>query len=959
LAGLIWLGGMAALGAEPPRLPEPVPVPLSGDPMQATVHRLANGLTVYLSPNPLEPRVSARIVVRAGSKQDPPDSTGMAHYLEHMLFKGSRSLGTLDYAKEEKHLKEISRLYDELFLASSTAAREAIYVRIDAESVQLSSYAVPNEIDRLYNEKGFQGVNAFTTEENTVYVCNFPANRAELWARVEADRFAHPVFRLFQSEIEAVFEEKNRSMDNAARILDEALERQLYKVHPYGQYTVLGSTEHLKNPSLSKMYSFFDAYYRPNNMALVLSGDFRREEMLRLIEKHFGNWRPAADIPRREWPVPVPRGAERVEVRYEAEEQATIAWLTAPRSSPDADALAVMDMVIDNAAAGLLNLELNQAQKVKESGSYPRLLNDAGAWYVWAVPKKGQSLEEAQRLLLETVEHLKTGRFTEEDVRAIITDFEVDAKKKLESNDSRAALMEESFAGREEWAFTAARLDRLRRVTKQDVLRVARRYLGPDRVIAYRREGRPSLQPISKPKFTKIALDPDRRSPFFEELRRLEARPLAPRWLQAGRDYEVRELPWGKLYWTRNPLNDLFSISFEFDRGWRHDRLLCEAVSLLGLSGAAGLSAEDFKKRLYALGASMETSCGEQESSVRLSGLDANFEKSLELLLSRLSSPRPAPGTLARMIGVRVGAHRDQKKDPGFMHRALGEFAMRGSESAALNDLSDAELEGMKESKLLELIRSIFAYRRSALYAGPRLPASLEKALSAGGPPYRTAPARVPRRYVKPAAARILLTHRDMVQSRVGLFAADEAFDPDKVVDYQFYNEYMGGMSGVIFQEVRETRALAYSASGSYKPGARREDESLLVGAAGCQADKTIETAALMGSLLGKMPVSAERFRLARRALEEAYRSDVVTFRQIPGTLLAWEWQGISGGDPRPARFQKVLQYSQKDIEGFARRFQDKPLTVYMLGNRERIDLPGLRVVGTLEEKTIDELVPY
>ncbi|MEQ1920801.1 MAG: pitrilysin family protein, partial [Elusimicrobiota bacterium] len=296
-----------------PSVPAVQETPSPNDAMGVSIHRLPNGLTVYLSPNKGEPRVSARIVVRAGSKNDPADSTGMAHYLEHMLFKGTGRLGTLDYEKERPQLERIRGLYEDLFKTKNEDARAKIYKEIDAANGRASTYAVPNEFDRFYRSIGAEGLNAYTSDEQTVYVVSIPANRLEAWAKVEAERFKSPVFRLFQTEIETVYEEKNRSLDNAERIISDELDNRLYKHHPYGQQPTLGSIEHLKNPSLAKMYAFYDRWYAPNNMAIALSGDFDRAKTLELIKNHFGSWtpHPLPELPK--WELPRPKAEETYE----------------------------------------------------------------------------------------------------------------------------------------------------------------------------------------------------------------------------------------------------------------------------------------------------------------------------------------------------------------------------------------------------------------------------------------------------------------------------------------------------------------------------------------------------------------------------------------------------------------------------------------------------------------------
>ncbi|HAZ07773.1 MAG TPA: hypothetical protein DCZ01_04440 [Elusimicrobia bacterium] len=959
----LCLAAPVAAKSKPSRLSPAVPAvlatPRRDDPMGASIHRLPNGLTVYLSPNQGLPRVTAWIAVRAGSKHDPSDSTGIAHYLEHMLFKGTTKLGALDSAAEAPHLERIRALYDTLFNTKDETARAAVYKEIDAENVKASAYAIPNEIDKFYRAIGARGLNAFTSDEQTVYVVDLPSNRLEAWGALESERFKSPVFRLFQTEIETVYEEKNRSMDNAERILGEEVERRLYKVHPYGQQTTLGSVEHLKNPSLSKMYAFYDRWYAPNNMAIALAGDFDREKALELIGRRFGSWTPKPLPPLPAWLLPRPKGTERYEVRYEAEEKVVLAWPTVAHSHPDADALTVLDMLMDNSAAGLLNLRLNQAQKVKAAGSYTSNQNDAGAWYLWALPKKDQTPEEAENLLLETVAALKNGEFEDSDITAVITAFEIAEKRKLESNEGRAATMASSFVSFEPWEREVERLERLRRVTKDDVLRAAKLYLNGDYVSVTRRAGKPEIPNIAKPAFTKMEIDPSRQSPFVKEALAIPAKPIEPRWLEANRDYQVAPIAGGRLYAAKNPYNDLFELTFQANRGWRHDRKLCAALELLGLSGAGPYSAEDFKKKLFALGTSISYSCDEQESSVHLEGIDRNFWPSLQLAAERFDWPNVSSGALARMVSVDLGAREDEKKDPGAVQRALGEYAMRGRKSAVLGRLTDEELKRLSESELKSLIRDYPLWTRRVAYVGPRTISETAKLLDSGRSFKPTAP-RAPMHYLKPSRGKVLFTHRDMVQAQVGLFASNEVYDPSRVVDYQFYSQYMGGgMSAVIFQEVREARSLAYSANGGHTTIADKGDETQVWGRLGCQADKTPEAVELMLRLFRDFPASPTRFSETARAVEEGYRTNPTPFRAIPTTVMNWEDQGLSGGDPRPKRFERALKYTLPETETFAKRLQDKPMTVWILGHRQRAGLDRLKTLGDWEEKGLGDIFPY
>src|SRR5437867_5564834 len=406
------------------------------DPMAVQIYQLDNGLTIYLTENHETPRFEAQIAVRAGSKQDPAESTGLAHYLEHMLFKGTTKVGTLDFEKEKPHLDRITELYERHFHETDPEKRKAIYAEINKESQLAAQFEIPNEMDKLYKAMGEQGLNAHTWHEETVYQVNLPRNRLEQWALIESERFQHPVFRLFQPELEIVYEEKNQTLDNKEAIIQFAVNKLLFKNHPYGQQTTIGEVEHLKNPSLKNMYEFFERNYVPGNMAIVISGDIRPRQTIKLIDRHFSAWQ-ARPVPQpRQWEEKPLQEAERVTVKYKGEEYVLLAFRTPGRNDPEAEALKLIDMILSNSTAGLIDLNLNQQQKVRRAGSSPELNNDFGGEYLWGIPKKGQSLKEVEDLLLQQMERIRKGGFEDCIIPAIITDFKKTRNAMLESDDS-------------------------------------------------------------------------------------------------------------------------------------------------------------------------------------------------------------------------------------------------------------------------------------------------------------------------------------------------------------------------------------------------------------------------------------------------------------------------------------------------------------------------------------------
>ncbi|HOE94733.1 MAG TPA: insulinase family protein, partial [Candidatus Cryptobacteroides sp.] len=269
--------------------------------MKSRIYTLDNGLKVYMTVNKEEPRIQTYIAVRSGGKNDPHETTGLAHYFEHLMFKGTEQFGTQDYEVEKPLLDEIERLFEEYRTITDPSERTAFYKKIDSVSYEASKIAIPNEYDKLMSLIGARGTNAWTSQDETVFTEDIPSNQIENWAKIQADRFRNNVIRGFHTELETVYEEKNMSLTEDNYKLFEALQAGLFKNHPYGTQTVLGTQEQLKNPSITNIKNFYKSYYVPNNIAICLSGDFDPAKTLATIEKYFGDWEPNPNIPKLEY----------------------------------------------------------------------------------------------------------------------------------------------------------------------------------------------------------------------------------------------------------------------------------------------------------------------------------------------------------------------------------------------------------------------------------------------------------------------------------------------------------------------------------------------------------------------------------------------------------------------------------------------------------------------------------
>lgn len=457
---------------------------VTNDPLQARIYTLKNGLKVYLSQYNAAPRIYTQIAVKAGGKNDPADATGLAHYLEHIMFKGSDEFGTLDWTKEKVMLDSIERMFEHYRTLTDSMERVNFYKKIDQYSNDAAKLAIANEYDKMITELGGRGLNAYTTEDRTVYINDIPANQLDNWLQIEASRFRTIVPRLFHTELEAVYEEKNGSLDNDYWKSFEAMFEAAFKKHPYGTQTVIGTIDHLKNPSITEIKNYFTKYYRPNNVAICLSGDLDYDKTIALIDKYFSDWQPNESL--EPWSVvaedPITSPTE-VEIIGPDAEWIYLAYRFPDRKSKAYQLLRLTDMIMANSKAGLIDINLKQKQRVIEPESFVYDFNDYTLHIFNGKPKEGQTLDQVRDLFLEQIELVKKGDFEDWLLDAVVNDLKKNKIRGYESNYVRSDEMVTAFTNGMDWATYVGEIEALRKFSKEDVVKFANQHYGNNYIL--------------------------------------------------------------------------------------------------------------------------------------------------------------------------------------------------------------------------------------------------------------------------------------------------------------------------------------------------------------------------------------------------------------------------------------------------------------------------------------------
>jgi predicted Zn-dependent peptidase len=937
-----------------------------GDSLHTRIYRLKNGLTVYMSPYSDEPRIYTSIAVRAGSKNDPSETTGLAHYLEHMLFKGTDSIGSLDYEKEHVELEKIIELYEKYRLTSDPDKRAAIYRDIDSISNVAASYTVPNEYDKLLNSIGANGTNAYTWVEQTVYINDIPSNELDKWLTIEAERFRNPVMRLFHTELETVYEEKNMTLDSDSRKVWEDLFSGLFKKHTYGTQTTIGTAEHLKKPSIKNVIDYYRRYYVPNNMAICIAGDFDPDSAIRMIDEKFSKLEPR-DVPAFHPPAeaPIIKPVIRKVSGPEAEEL-LIGFRFNGVNTPDADFLTIIDKILYNQTAGLIDLNLNQEQKLLDAASILVFMKDYSVHILSAKPRKGQNLDQVRDLLLEQLEQVKEGKFPDWLLEAVINDLKLEELKLYETNRGRAEAYVDAFIWGMDWENYVNRLDRFSSITKKDIVEFAKKHYTANYVAVYKEHGkRKSTAKIQKPPITPIKVNRDTSSRFAEQLLSQRAGEIEPTFLDFKKDIGFYDINSDiKLHYVPNTENDIYSLYYVFDFGQNNSRKIDLALDYLSYLGTSKYSPAEFSQELYKLGASFSAFTSEDYLYLKLTGLKKNFPRALALLEELLTDARPESAALEKLKdGIRKERSDDKLSKRKILFEAMVNYGKYGPASPFTNVLSNEEIGKITPEELLAEIGNLTGYKHRVLYYGPDRPEALIEELRAQkhfNRKFTPAPQTDQFTELETLKNRVYVVDYDMTQAEIILLSRGEAYDSAKVPMISLFNEYYGGgMSSVVFQELREAKALAYSVFSVYRLPKKKTRHNYVFSYIGTQADKLPEALDGISALMEELPKSPELFSSAKNGILQKIRTERLTKSEI---LFAYEEAGKLGisHDIRKDIYEKAASMDLKDVDLFhAAHFRNKNHIMLVLGKRKNLDMDVLKKYGEVTFLSLDQIFGY
>ena len=921
-------------------------------------YRLENGLTVWLNEDHSQPKVFGAVVVKAGAK-DCPD-TGIAHYFEHMMFKGTDRIGTLDYESEKVLLDSIAMKYDELAMTEDTAARARLQKEINELSIRSSEYVIPNEFNRLINRFGGSGLNAATSYDATIYFNTFSPQYMVQWAEINSERLINPVFRLFQSELETVYEEKNMYGDFIGGQVMDTLMARYFGPHPYA-YPIIGSTKNLKNPRLTEMHKFFEDYYVASNMALILSGDFDAQQVMPILEKAFSRIR-SGNAPKQEKVMLPPfNGRETMKVKFPIPfiKAMGLGFRGVSANHEDQVALNIAVNLLNNAnGTGYLD-KLMVEHKLMGALAINESMNEAGILAVAIMPKLLiQSYSSAEKMVWDEINRVKNGDFSDEMFNSLKLEQKRQYASSLENIDSRATIMMNLFSQGKSWNDYLNEVARIESITKEDVVRVAQKYFSNNYLCVTKSTGKYPKDNLPKPAFSPVVpRNADASSSCAKQLEKIPEQQVAPRIIDFEKDVKTSKLtPLVTLYTTPNPLNDIFTLNISYGIGALEQPELMQLTNYLQLLGTESLSFEQFRSRLQSIGSTLAFDVTPDAFVMKVTGFDNHIDETMELVGDFIRHAKADDKKLRQIVDDAKVSEKAFFKSGDNVASALLEQVKYGDQSRYLRKLSLSQIKKLKGKDMLAIYDKVRSVQCDLHYCGTlpvekvigtiRQHLPLERTTIASNSPYY----RELKQYDRPTV--FFIDMPDMAQSIVyGYVKGDPVDDKASRHASRLFSVYFGDdMSSLMFQEIREFRSFAYRTSGRYQlPNhAHKGTAGSFTAMLSTQSDKTLDALGVLDSLIREMPLKPERVEAVKQTLVNRINNDYPPFRNLSEKVASARMEGFDR-DPAEEFLRDIATMDMQDISRFYReQISGRPVVYVIAGNRKHIDMKKLAEYGTI-----------
>ena len=916
-----------------------------------TEYKLDNGLTVMLWEDHDQPDVTGYVVVRAGAVDEPAEYTGLAHYLEHMLFKGTQKIGALDWEAEKPIYDSIIALYDQYCETTDPEQREKLATQINECSMREAKVSSTEDFFNLLDIIGAEGVNAFTSFDVTAYHNSFPEAEMYRWLTIFSDRLIDPVFRTFQAELENVFEEYNMYANNPSSQASKQLMQDIYKGSPY-ERDVIGHPEHLKNPRLSKLIEFYNTWYVPNNMALILVGDFDAEAAKPMIAETFSRLQPKELPARPSYPEVQLTGSKHYNLGYSPQ----IAWVYpgVKANDPDQEVIEFVCNLLSNGQTGLLD-KITIDGEVQYAGVGLDARRNTGRIIIQAVPyydanqQMFESDKATEKIVMKEIDKIKAGDISDEMIASLKRMYAQSYKVANESSESKMNWLLSAFMYDMPLEQVLNANDHIQALTKEEIVRVAKKYFSQDHMTISFDEATKTNKAKTLPKPNIKPLEPvkDAKTAYAEAFKKLPKGQLKQTFNNFN-DVQVSSLGENiTLHYTPNTKNDVFSLTLRYGVGEHEMPLLPYAAALMnnaGIMGNPATEGKDFAQQMAELGGDVSYGCNDSYFYISISGEDGNMNKIMNLVNRQLLMPYLEKKQLDAIKGSEFFTRLSRQKRTAVQKSALMQYALYGDKSAYLDEVPFADIWGMGLPQVQSLLSSARTYALNVFYCGTLTPEQLvaELPLTEGMRPSNSPFIQEKKTYEKPTV--FFLPNSDVQQADLYFYINGQPYDIASDVYSDAFNQYFsGGFSGIVLNEIRTKRSMAYTAYGVNQTPSLTGKNTNFIGYVGTQSDKVVDAINVYMDLLTTMPADTTRMEAIRAALKQAAQTAKPSMRGKASTFEAWKRLGYND-DPAKVNAEKIDNLTYEQIEAFYKEnIQGKPITIILMGDPKKIDLKAIQ----------------
>ena len=930
-------------------------------------YTLKNGMKVYLWVDKDIQEVYGQVAVIAGSIDEPADFTGLAHYLEHMLFKGTQEIGALDWAKEKPMYEQIIKLYDEKAKLKDPkkdkAKRDELTKKINELSVASSKISKGSEYPTLIQAAGGTGLNAYTKFDQTVYHNSFPAYQMENWLKLYYDHFQRPVFREFQAEMENVFEELNLRTPRIDYQQYNTLVENLFKGSYYAR-GVIGTPEHLKNPSMTPMIKFFEDWYVPNNMGLLLYGNFDPEQAKPLIEKTFGKMQ-AKKLPERKPTLPTPLTKnEKIKVKLGYSPMLVWGYKGVKRGHPDEFKIGFMLSILNNSYNTGLFDKLNMEGAIGGVSASTMAMRDCGSIIIQAAPYFDvsqytyESDAATEKLVMAEINKLKRGQIPTWLMQSVKESYLQSLKTISESPGTKIDFATDSYVYGIPMSEFFNIEEKVKAITVEDIKAIANKYFSGNYMTISFSEGDPKIQFFDKAQIDPLQMPDEEYSQYYKDFVKRPVQAPTPKFTDFS-DIQSKDLfNGGKMFYVKNPKNDIFSLTLEYQVGTHTDKKLQYAASLMNYAGTMpNQSNNDLRRELSKHGASYGVGVSDNKFVIQIEGNERDLDKIMPIIFRLCLMPKLDNKQIEAVMGSAVQSRMFEKRIPGIISSALMEYIQFGDQSRYIDRIPSKKLIFVGESgynflitnsDLTATIQKVTSYPVNIHYVGAKPMEEVAEILKGTVPTQKTILEPQKEFYRDRVSYTVpeiyFLPNTDIQQAEVTMYFPIGNYDNSQYVDYTAFSRYFGagGLNNICFSEIREKRSLAYSTYGKVEMNPMNKT-SWFEGSTGTQNDKVNIVVDTYMDLLKNMPMFKSYGDNIRTTVKAELASRTIPFRSKSSYYENTVKKMGFTEDPNKTWYKQAENLTFDNIAKFYdEKIKNAPVIIVIHGNPKYIDIKDI-----------------